>query len=725
MILRKIFISFSVFLITSVSAFADGGYTNTLMGLEFAPAGNDSVNMVVMTKAPYEGNLSVTRRDASTYILTLPNINSSAPNPDLSKTYQISNVSIRTMPPSASGNGYTRITVKTSSPIELAAKNTIFQQDREDVARREEYTSERQNYNESYSGRRTYNTARQNYSNQNNRRNYERNADSNTTQRRNNIETSSLKQVNVNNPEESAAINPVQTQSAKTNYDNKNSNEDPTEQILLVLGLILVVAASIFFFIKAKNKMVDIAGERLDIDLEEDNSSKTTKIKKNKSIKQTINNLDKKYSNPQSMPKISHYSEPAPVMSVEKSTDDMDIVDLDALFNEQKNQTSSEENDALEDFLSEYSFDDNKPEKKEEISEELYKIDEEEYQKLMNNKNLKFSKGDINCIDQIVNSEIDNNVMNNIDKYLTSNPIVNKPARKSLDELVATYTISQNITFNRNDIKALEKLMNVELDQDFITDLRTDPERTKAMEKQILDFQNSELKKPSEIVTLKVSDLLPNLSDVLANPSKYEEKEAPKYEADENTLLKNIENVTFKPFDDGSRHFEILNDFSDEPQAVIELYSDDYIAKKKSASNTEKPAGKEPIPVKKPVVSKNKNIINTPKVAPNNKTEAPKEKKENLKCIMDGKSYNVISSAAFTKNTGCHLAKADDGYFVLSYSGSNIALLKKLPEIKTEKIQTRLSDKLSDGTYRFIIRIGNVKFVADLKNNCINYVMDL
>ena len=727
MILRKIFISFFVFLITSVSAFADGGYTNTLMGLDFAPADNNSVNMVVMTKTPYEGTLSVTRRDASTYILTLPNLDSSAPNPDLSKTYQISKVSIRTMPPSNLGNGYTRITIKTASPIELTAKNTIFQQDKEDVVRRNEYTPNRQNYDESYRGsssRRRNNSARRNYNSQNNRHNYDRNINKSARPKRNNAERTNLKKVKVNLTEESSASNPIQTQPTKTDYENKYSNEDPTEQILLILGSILVVAASIFFFIKAKNKMVDIAGERLDIDLEEDNSSKTkkqvSKFKKNQSVRKAIDDLDEKYSNPKSMPKISHYSEPAPVMSAEKSTDDMDIVDLDALFNEQKNQTPSEENDALEDFLSEYSFDDdNKPEK--EIADELYKVDEEQYKKLMNNKKLKFSKEDINCINQILNSEINNDVMNNIDKYLTSNPINNKPAKKSLDELITTYTISQNISFNNNDIKTLEKLMNVELDQDFVTDLRTDPERTKAMEKQILDFQNSELKKPSEIVTLKVSDLLPNLSDVLANPSKYEEKETPKYKPDESLLLKNIENVSFKPFDDGSRKFEILNDFSDEPQAVVELYSDDFIAKKKSAANIEKPKDK-PMPIKQPTVNNNKNNVITPKISPSNKTVTTKE---NLKCIMDGKSYNVISSAAFTKNIGCHLAKADDGYFVLSYSGSNIALLKKLPEIKTEKIQARLSDKLSDGTYRFIIRIGNVKFVADLKNNCINFVMDL
>ena len=409
MILRKIFISFFVFLITSVSAFADGGYTNTLMGLDFAPADNNSVNMVVMTKTPYEGTLSVTRRDASTYILTLPNLDSSAPNPDLSKTYQISKVSIRTMPPSNLGNGYTRITIKTASPIELTAKNTIFQQDKEDVVRRNEYTPNRQNYDESYRGsssRRRNNSARRNYNSQNNRHNYDRNINKSARPKRNNTKRTNLKKVKVNLTEESSASNPIQTQPTKTDYENKYPNEDPTEQILLILGSILVVAASIFFFIKAKNKMVDIAGERLDIDLEEDNSSKTkkqvSKFKKNQNVRKAVDDLDKKYSNPKSMPKISHYSEPAPVMSAEKSTDDMDIVDLDALFNEQKNQTPSEENDALEDFLSEYSFDDdNKPEK--EIADELYKVDEEQYKKLMNNKKLKFSKEDINCINQILN----------------------------------------------------------------------------------------------------------------------------------------------------------------------------------------------------------------------------------------------------------------------------------------------------------------------------------
>ena len=194
--------------------------------------------------------------------------------------------------------------------------------------------------------------------------------------------------------------------------------------------------------------------------------------------------MDKKYQHGTVMSRMPEYTEPSPVMSAEKSTDDMNIVDLDALFNEQKAQDSSEENVDLEDFLSEFSFDESDNQEQNEVQEELYKIDEEEYNKVINSNTLSFDEKDIDCIGQIINSEIDDNVLNNLDKYLVSNPIKQTP-RASLDEIVAAYTISQDITFTQKDINALYKIMNVELDQDFVTDLRTDPERTKAMERQI------------------------------------------------------------------------------------------------------------------------------------------------------------------------------------------------------------------------------------------------
>lgn len=56
---------------------------------------------------------------------------------------------------------------------------------------------------------------------------------------------------------------------------------------------------------------------------------------------------------------------------------------------------------------------------------------------------------------------------------------------------------------------------------------------------------------------------LPDLKDVLKNPEKYETKEPEPVVVDEEALLKNISNVTFKPFDDGSRDFEIINEFDD------------------------------------------------------------------------------------------------------------------------------------------------------------------
>ena len=81
-----------------------------------------------------------------------------------------------------------------------------------------------------------------------------------------------------------------------------------------------------------------------------------------------------------------------------------------------------------------------------------------------------------------------------------------------LKDLVLDYSLSQNLSFSSEDIAALNKLVNVELESDFVTDLRTDKQRTLEMETQML-LRDDELKKPSEVKILNVKNLLPNLSD--------------------------------------------------------------------------------------------------------------------------------------------------------------------------------------------------------------------
>ena len=77
----------------------------------------------------------------------------------------------------------------------------------------------------------------------------------------------------------------------------------------------------------------------------------------------------------------------------ERICDDMNIVDLDELFNEHKNQ----ENDALDDFLSSYDFgdeEDNTPQEP-----EVPPFDDDLYNRILKSKNIKFNPKDLECIE--------------------------------------------------------------------------------------------------------------------------------------------------------------------------------------------------------------------------------------------------------------------------------------------------------------------------------------
>ena len=112
-------------------------------------------------------------------------------------------------------------------------------------------------------------------------------------------------------------------------------------------------------------------------------------------------------------------------------------------------------------------------------------------------------------------------------------------------------------------------------------------------------------------------------------------------------------------------------------------------------------------------------------------SKSAKEKQENtitpsiVKCIFEGTNYDILASVPIQANIGCHLAKSATGYAVLSYAGSNIAILKEYDTLKNEKINVRLSETLDDGTPRYIIKAGSNKFIVELRDGQAKYVMDL
>ena len=726
---------FSAIAFTGV--FAAENFKNSIMAIEFEPASDDAVNMVISTKIPYSGVINPIKKDANTYVIMLPDTQSLTLSPDYSKVGSISSVNVRTMAGTQTSSGYTKITVTTAAPINLAGMSKIYTP-KEKSSETSNNGNER---NANVSERINYERYRETLQETNplpEKRVTERNERKNTVEKISDNNTSDISE------EKEGEYTETDTSVTEQNYTEPGGTKQSNEIFLVVMGIILIITCSIFFYVKAKNKLTQIAGENLEIDTNEEKDEKPKPGKKS-GIRKTIKTLDKKYANPSKMPVISEYTQPAPQMSAEKSTDDMNIVDLDELFNEQLK--NSDNNDALDDFLSEFSFEEEIPEEKTEA------FDEETFQEILKNDKIRFSKSDMERIKNLLKLEINDETLRDIKKYAVSNPIKSKS--KKLEEMVANLSISNNISFDKDDILALNKLMNVEIDNDFVSDLRTDSKRTAEMEKEILESR-FERKKPSEIITLSVSEFLPDLEDVMKHPEKYEDPEPEKVVVNAEDLLKSIENVTFKPFDDGTRDFEILNDFDDEP--VAELYSEDFKVADISEPEEIKPAEikaeepkpltpakpepkpaaikPEPKPEPRPAAIKSKPEPAHQKVKPMattsakpasgiNKTGTPLRTKTNIKCLLDGKTYDVVSSVALGNNIGCHLAKDDEGYVVLQYYENKLSIIKQYKSLKSETIQARLSEKNPDGSMRYIIRIGMAKFIADVQGNCINYVMDL
>ena len=86
------------------------------------------LNVVLQTKSSCGTNITPMRKDANTYVITLPEFNSEASTPDLTATSnKVSSINIRTMPYSNSAKGYTRVTIKISDPnVKLQATSQIF-----------------------------------------------------------------------------------------------------------------------------------------------------------------------------------------------------------------------------------------------------------------------------------------------------------------------------------------------------------------------------------------------------------------------------------------------------------------------------------------------------------------------------------------------------------------------------------------------------------------------
>ena len=878
--------------VTVVGAFGAENFKNSLMSLKFENSTSSAVNVTLLTKTNYEKTITPVKKDATTYIIMLPETTSQMSSaPELSGN--IESVNVRTMPYTTNSKGYTKITIKTLPNTLLSAKKALYIPEKskpqeEAPASQEEQnpqTIQTQEQRVDYNQRRDYDNYRRNNNSIHSRsgvdqtnpvdikesvRQFESGSKSNYTQR---PQSNQQNTTDNNKTKTTAVTTPLNSEPAVP-----PSSSDPTEIVLIVLGLMLALAAGAYIIIMAKNKMAEIIGEQPDFDINDEPSpkAKEKEKEKKKKIKTTIKKLDKMYTKPVKMPLDSLSAPDTKTDNIqnsvdEKKDDDNIIVDLDELFNEKNKQNpktateqEDEENEALEDFLSSFSFSDI-----EELQEEeLY--NEELFNKFINNGELRFSKSDIQKINELLANEISDDTLRNIDKFVVTNPITEKKPshRELLENFVTTYTINQNISFSKEDIAALDKLMNVELDNDFITDLRTNPNRIKEMQQEF-EKQKSKPHKTSELLTLNVKDMLPdlsealkkqggrkiesevkpqvvyysegydvstlslkdelpdlskeinnadayksrpsddivlvesgydvakmsvsdklpNLEEMLKEPEKYDNPKETPVKIDEEALLKNISNVTFKPFYDGSKQFEVINDFEPENTPSVSdmqeefsqfdkdftiineeeipkeqeqeindfesLYDNNYVDFDKAftqidnnnTENEEKEEEKEEIPL--PAINRKKAVIkpardkNTDELLEfiKKKREQRKIQTENLEkniskeesvsaesptvCIIDNEKYEIINTVELTHKNGCYLAQGSGGYDIIGYTGEKVFKIKHYDDLKTKKIQARASEKLDGGGSRYIVRVGTHKFILNVTPSSIEYVMDL
>ena len=907
--------------VSVTGSFAADNYKNCLMNMEFQPVSENEIRLILNTKSNYDGSITPLRKDASTFIIMLPETDNQAFTPDLAKVQgAIESVEISKMPYANGSKGYTKILVKTSGVINLNASTALYVPSAEEIRAIEERKAEEERKA------------------QEERRRQEELAAKRAAERKAALERQAQQraaQLNQNShvernyrPEPKPVVPITEPEPVQEDVDEADtakaqvpppSDGSTNQMYLLILAFLLITIVSAYIYIKSRERMTNVIGENLKIDLDdEENTDNKPKKERKHQISRTVNRLDNTYKTPAYQFNNSEYTAQPPAPKQEEPEEEMNIVDLDALFKEKQAQ-EPEETSALDDFLSGFSFDEHEEEAKSDETENPLGFDEEVYEELINNNDIKFSNEDIICFNELLQSEISDDVIKNADKYTVSNPIKHKrrPIDKILEKLVTDYTISQNITFTHDDIEILKKLMSVEIDPDFVNDLRTNPELTKKMEKSIAS--GGTRKKPSEILTLNVKDMLPNLSealkkqgrrpiqseaqpevvyysegydvdklvldfdlpdlskevnnkkaytekpsysgvtvdqsytdvvqklqtsglpdlkDVIAHPKKYAEPKKKEFVPDEKSLLNNLMNVQFKPFDDGTRNFEIINNFDEEEKEDVNvistqdiqnefskfdnfelastddsetnysqsdyddfeaIYKQDFIDldknaqenvatdtslspeiqneqtyeqeefdkeldipkikadnlkphKKTLANKLKKTAEKfilKDLDQKRPLPKRIKdeensekliNILEKFKVEKQNKKiirnlEAKNEKVMNktptiqpqplVKCIFDGINYDIVASAAIDEHLGCHLAKSGDGYRVLAYKDSELTVLKEYTELKVEKLFIRLSETLEDGTPRYLVKAGANKFVVDIKDGQVRYVMDL
>ena len=504
-------------------------YTNSLMSIKINSGSGGNISLTAFTSKNYTQAIKIEHPDSNAFSVILPETYSQITQmPDITGYSNIDSLQVSTYPYTPENKGYTQIYIKTKGNPTISTNTSLYIPDNHfnDVPNNISTTISSSSVKEPPQKIKPAEPV-----------SYWDMHKSNTPQtlkedtKNNNSETIQVPKTKTK--VESSSSPDMNSEFANYNANNDISDNRTSESLIIVLGIVFITFLLFFLFFVGKEKMAALVGENNELDIEEDEKKKKAK----KSIKKTINNLDQTYTNKTyskidttiEKPFSEDYGNQNSTKDESESVKETStIVDLDSLFNATKNLQKStsdnnekkEENDDLADFLNEFSIEDfietesndlqNKaePENADSFNEELYN-------NIINDTNITFNESDINKIEKLIQNELEDEIVEHPEIFIT-NPIeVSK--NKLLENILAEYAIQQDISFSKDDVDAIKKIMNVELDESFITDLRTNPQRTKQMAKEISE-QKSIHKKPQDKLqteVLSVKNLLPDLSEEL------------------------------------------------------------------------------------------------------------------------------------------------------------------------------------------------------------------
>lgn len=842
-------------------------YKNSLMSIKINSGSGGAVSLTAFTSKNYTQMIKTEPLENGAFSIILPETYSQMTQmPDLTGYQNIESMQVSTYPYTVENKGYTKIYIKTKGNPTISTNTSLYIPDNQmtDIPNNISSSISSSSSSDNVPPKNIKRVEPVSYWDMHKSNKPQDNQETkleNNNSRNNSV--SKNKQISKKN---------VQTETEPVNYNNTNelSDNSSLERISIVLGILFITFLLFFVYFVSKEKMASLVGESSDfVDDEEDKKKKTKK-----SIKSTIKALDQTYTNKTfSKPAVTIEKPFGDKEDINKNNDDVNesanIVDLDSLFNEAKNvqnqnseeienTVDQEENDDLADFLNEFSFEDNEnPEQKTELKEDITPSFNEELYNQIISSDFSFDKSDISKIEQLMQNELKDEIIENPELFI-SNPITTTK-NEIFENIIAEYTIKQDISFSKDDVDALKKIMNVELDPDFITDLRTKPQRTQQMLKEISqqkDIRKALQQKTSEAKILNVKEFLPDLSEELKKQNNKnfesnaksqvvyysegyevsklsvdselsdisaalqrkdatkprpsdpiievldgydvptlhidlndlqedkndEQKENQPNIPDENALLKSLANITFKPFyeeeaeeqnkiQNEERNGELIQNMEQEtvqeshktilPKAEVKdaknnnielieltrqqpkktvranedaqqllLLIEEQNAKRKTKNikyTAEKKAKKTEAERKQKALNDSKELID---IIENNKPVDAKEKpvkesENNNQCNINGIHYDIIKYAQCDSNITCALAKNGNNYVVIGIHNGLTKILKQYDNIKKETIAIRLNEKLTNGTTQYLVKLNSNKFIINVFENDMEFVMDL